>query len=174
MKKYVVLLLLIVSFLFVGCAPKGQYDFYDPPKADFNKTEQYNPDLSALEKPDKPDFIYLDENFEPLDDPSEAKYAALTNVDLKKILELSKLYDTQVKIIDDQKDLVNIHIDQINALKELVEIKEMQTEQYRSMFTTAQNQFIQERYDNKLSSVLRESSLYAITIGTILLAIIAL
>lgn len=172
MKKYVISLL-IMTFLFVGCAP-SRYEPYEPPKIEFEKTEQYNPDFSSLEKPDKPDFIYLNKDFEKTEDTSTAKYAALDNENLKKILELSKLHDTQVKIIDDQTELVNLHIEQINTLKELVKIKEFQVEQYRALYTTAENQYLQEKYDNKLSNLLKDSTLYLVTVGAVVVAILAL
>jgi len=171
MKKYVIILLSI--FIFAGCAPK-QFEPYEPPKIEFEETEQYSPDFSELKKPDKPDFIYLDSDFEQVDSPNKAKYAALANNDLKKILTLSKLYDAQLNIINDQTDLVNIHVDQINALKELVKMKEYQMEQYISLYATAQNRYLQEQYDHRLSNLKKDVTMYIMTIGAIAIAIVAL
>ena len=172
MKKYVILLI-ILSFLFVSCAP-AKFEPYKPPKVEFEETERYDLDLSEFNKPEKPNFIYLDENFEPVQDKNKAKYAALSNTELKKILELSKLYDAQIEVIKDQKDLVNIHIDQINALKELIELKQLQTEQYISLYATARNQYRQERYDHKIDNMVKNITMYLMTIGSVTLAIVAL
>lgn len=173
MKKYVIILFLIFIIVFMGCAPK-QFEPYEPPKIEFEKTEQYDPDFSELEKPEKPEFMYLDGDFEPVDDPDKAEYAALANDDLKKILTLSKQYDAQAGVIDKQIDLVNVHVDQINALKEIVEMKEIQMEQYISLYTTAQNQYLQEQHDHKISNLKKDITMYIMTIGAIAIAIVAL
>ena len=173
MRKYVIILLTIIAFMFVGCAP-AQFEPYKPPKIEFEKTEQYNPDFSELQKPEKPNFIYLDGDFQPVEEPSKAKYVALANPDLKKILTLSKQYDAQMEVIKNQKDLVNVHIDQINALKELVKLKEAQMEQYISMYATAKNQYLQERYDHRIDNLIKDGTMYLMTIGSVIVAIVAL
>lgn len=175
MKKSIlfITLLISISFLISGCGP-AKFEPYKPPKLDIEKVEEYNPDLSGLKKPEKPNFIYLDENFDKVDDKSKAKYAALSNEELKKILNLSNLYNTQQEVIKDQKELVNIRIRQINALKEIVELKEYQMDQYISLYANARNDYLQERYENKMSNLLNRTVMSIVTIGSITLAILAL
>lgn len=173
MKKYVILLISIFVLVFAGCAP-SQFEPYEPPKVDFEETEKYDPDFSELEKPDKPEFVYLDGDFEKVDDPDKAEYAALANDDLKKILTLSKQYDAQAEVIGKQTDLVNTHVDQINALKEIVEMKEVQMEQYISLYTTAQNRYLQEQHEHRVSNLKKDVTMYIMTIGAIAIAIVAL
>jgi hypothetical protein len=172
------LLILTISLIFlfgnlIGCAP-SKFEPYKPPTIEFDETKKYDPDLSNLSKPKKPDFIFLDKNFEVVDNINEAEYAALNKNNLDKILQLSKKYNIQQDIIKDQIDLVNLRINQINSLKELYNIQEMQTNEYISLYTDSRNQYLQERYENKMNEFINNTFMYIITVGSIVIAILAL
>lgn len=139
----------IFSFTF-GCAPEA-YKPYVPPKVEFEKTEKYVLDLSALQKPDKPNYVALDKDLQPItaDNPGEAKYLAFTRDEFKKIMALSALHNSQQELLKDHEALVNVYISEINALKELVALREQIILQYVELYGMSENAYRQERYEHK-------------------------
>ena len=144
------LLLVAISFLVGACAPKD-YKPFIPPKIEFEKTEKYTLDLSALQKPDKPNYVALDENFQPVTEanPGQAKYLAFTRDEFKKVMALSAAYNSQQELLKDHEALVNVYISEINALKELVALREQIIQQYIELYAMSENAYRQERYEHK-------------------------
>jgi hypothetical protein len=134
----------------IACAPK-EYKPFIPPKVEFEKTEKYVLDLSALQKPDKPNYVALGPDFKPItaENPGEAKYLAFTRDEFKKIMALSAGYNSQQVLLKDHEALVNTYIAEINALKELVALREQIIEQYIQLYAMSENAYRQERYEHK-------------------------
>lgn len=170
MKKYIIFIIFLLFFIFIfsGCAP-SKFEPYNPPKIEFEKSEKYNPDFKDLEKPEAPEFIYLDDEFNIIEKEEDASYVALDNNEIKKIQILNELYNSQEDIINEQVNLVNIKIEQINTLKELISMKEQQINTYVSLYADERNKYLQERYDRKVESFIHKTFMYSITIGSIII-----
>jgi len=149
MRKFIITLVCIIALLY-GCAP-SEYKPYVPPKVEFEKTEKYILDLSALQKPDKPNYVALDKDFQPVtaENPGQAAYLAFTRDEFKKIMALSASYNAQRELLTDHEDLVNVYIAEINALKELVALREQIILQYIELYAMSENAYRQERYEHK-------------------------
>ena len=150
MKRYIIWILflfLLVGFGY-GCSPKI-FEPYQPPVVEFEKTEPYVLDLTKLQKPDKPNYIVIDEDFNPVAESGKAgKYLAFTQEEFKKILVLNQLYKSQDKLLKDHESLVNIYISEVNALKELVAIKEQMLQQYITLYSLSENAYRQEKWEH--------------------------
>ena len=147
--SWVVALFCIFAFTF-GCAPEA-YKPYVPPKIEFEKTQPYILDISGLQKPDKPNYVALDKDLQLItaENPSEAKYLAFTKDEFKKIMALSAAYNSQQTLLKDHEALVNVYISEINALKELVALREQIILQYVELYGMSENAYRQERYEHK-------------------------
>jgi hydrogenase maturation factor HypF (carbamoyltransferase family) len=96
-----------------------EYKPFIPPKVEFEKTEKYVLDL------------------------------AFTRDEFKKIMALSAGYNSQQVLLKDHEALVNTYIAEINALKELVALREQIIEQYIQLYAMSENAYRQERYEHK-------------------------
>lgn len=150
MKKILFGILFAMLVSMVGCAP-APYKPFVPPEVTFEKTPEYVLDLSSLKKPDKPKYVILDANMDPVtaENPNEAKYLAFTKEEFKKIMALSASYNDQREMLQSHEDLVNVYISEINALKELVAIREQVIKQYIELYAMSENAYRQERYEHK-------------------------
>ena len=140
--------LILMFSLTYGCAP-SQYKPYVPPKVEFEQTEKYVLDLSALQKPDKPNYVALDKDLKPVTADTEVKFLAFTRDEFKKIMALSVAYNAQRELLVDHEALVNVYISEINALKELVALREQIILQYIELYAMSENAYRQERYEHK-------------------------
>jgi hypothetical protein len=168
MKK---LLLLIAAFvMIVSCAP-AQYKPFVAPEVKFEATQPYVLDLSALKKPGKPIYVALDAGMRPItsENPGEAKYLAFSKSEFKKIMALSAAYNDQRELLESHEDLVNVYISEINALKELVALREQIIKQYIELYAMSENAYRQERYEHKWDNAESKIVQILMTAGLILL-----
>ncbi len=167
MKKLIMMVL--IAFL-MACAP-AQYKPFETPKVEFEKTATYVLDLSKLKKPEKPNYIVLDKDMNPVtaENPGDAKYLAFTEDEFKKIMALSAAYNDQTKLLKDHEDLVNTYIDEINALKELIVIKDQIIEQYKELYAMSENAYRMEKYHHKWDNVQNKIVQVIMTAGLVLL-----
>lgn len=151
MKRIIIWFILLLSmFAFTyGCSPKT-FEPYEPPMVEFETTEPYKLDLTKLQKPDKPNYITIDEDFNPVaESGKEGKYLAFTQEEFKKILVLNQLYKSQHTLLKDHESLVNIYISEVNALKELIAIKEQMLQQYITLYSLSENAYRQEKWNHQ-------------------------
>lgn len=153
MKRIRIFVLMVMAMLFLGgtiaCAPKS-YKPFRPEPIEFEKTEQYVLDLSKLKKPEKPNYVALDAQMTPVSESGQpAKYLAFTREEFKKIMALSAAFNDQTEILKQHEELVNVYIDEINALKELVALREQIIQQYVELYALSENAYRQERYEHK-------------------------
>lgn len=140
--------LALLMLMFCACAG-APFKPYEPPTIEFDKTPAYTLDLSSLQKPDKPSYILLDEDLQPVQRKEEARYLAFTKTEFKKISALSTGYNDQRTILGQQASLVNTHIDEINALKELVALREQMVKEYIALYAASENAYRREKYEHK-------------------------
>ncbi len=158
----------------VSCAP-GEFKPFIPPQIKIEPTPAYEFDVSKeLVKPDKPNTIFLDKDFNITKDKNKSKYVVFTANEFSKIVALNRLYEAQVEIIDDHVRLVNVHIEIANALKELLALKDAEIKEYLALWTNAENAYRQERYRHKVDNAINKTGIYLVTIGSIILLAIGL
>lgn len=166
MKK---LLAIICILFFIGCTGPTNFENYKPQDINFEETPVY--ELSEeLKKPDAPKLIFLDSNFQKTEDKSTAKYVAMSDKEFKKIVALNKLYNTQEEIIEKQTDLINTHIATINALKELIELKEIEAEQYYNLWKNSEQAYYKEKQDNLINNIINRTAVILLSAGIVILA----
>jgi hypothetical protein len=172
-KKLIVVGLLILTFGFFGCAP-AQFVAKEPPVIKFETTPKYKVDLSDIIKPESPVKVWVDEKFQKVDDPSKAKYLILTHDEYAKYVAQLKIKKTYEEIINEQEILINTYVDIINGLKELVSLEQAKAKAYRDLWADAENSYRQEKYDHQIDNFVNRGIIGLISIGTIIIAILAL
>jgi hypothetical protein len=173
-KKLIIIGLLILAIGFLGCAPKfvpndKQYQL----DVKFEPTPKYNIDLSTITKPEKPVKIWVDEKFQVTDEKN-AKYLILAPQEYAKYIAQLQIKETYREIIEKQEILINTYIDQINALKELVALEHAKAMYYRQLWVDSENAYQQEKYDHQVSNTINRVITGIITVGAIVVCILAL
>ena len=170
--KKLFLIFMASIFFMTGCAP-AKFIPREMPELKFEKTLPYNVDLSSIIKPEKAVQIWMDENFKEAP-KHKAKYLVLTNKEYAKYIAQLRIKKTFKSIIKEQEVLINTYIDTINALKELVELERLKSEEYRNLWADSENAYRQEKYYNEMNNLLQKGLLGVISIGAIIALIIAL
>jgi len=163
---------MVFCFFIVGCSPKPFIPM-EIPNLTFDKTQSYSLDLSTIPKPDKLIPVFVDKNYNmvPIND---AKYIILTPIEYAKIAGLLKLTKTYKSITLEQEILINSNIDIINSLKEYVALERMKANEYRNLWVDSENAYREERYTRKWNDFISKGTMSIISIGAIVIAILAL
>lgn len=165
-------LLAIITVLLASCSP-GKFDPFRPPEVNAVPTKKYEFE-SPFEKPSAPKKILLDKDFKVTTVREEAKYIAFDPTEFAKIVVLNKLYNAQEEIINDHVKLVNVHIETINALKDLLALKDAEVNEYISLWANAENAYREEKHTHTLDNAINKTAMYIVTIGSIVLLAIGL
>jgi len=177
MKK--IITLLIIGMFLISCAPP-QFKPFKPEVIKFNKTEPYSvqEELDKIPKPDPIKRMYVkkltDKSFEVVADKAEATHIMLAPKEYAKVGAVVKLAKTYKGVAIDQEGLINTYIDQINALKELLEMEQRKSEVYRELWISSENAYRQEKWEHDWDNRLHKTGLYAITIGSIVIMLLML
>ena len=169
MRKLLTYLILFL-FLLTSCAPAmiKPMETFNP---QFERTLPYEVDIQ-LPKPDKIVPIYVDENFQRTT-IDKAKFVVLAPAEYAKVAALLKLAKGYKNIAKEQKVLINIHIDTINALKEYVQLEQYKAKAWQELYVNSENAYRQEAYQHKLDNAINKGMFATIAIGVIV-ALIAL
>jgi len=173
MVKGIAIILILLSFIVVGCAP-APFIAKEPFQVKFDPTLKYEVDLSGIIQPDKPVKIWVDENFNVVADAKDAKYLLLTQKEYAKYVVQLQIKETYKEIIIQQEILINTYIDQINSLKEYIALEQAKSKAYRDLWVDSENAYRQERYDHKMSNLINKGVTGAISLGALILLILAL
>lgn len=165
-----IIAIIMCLFLF-GCITTTKIEPIKIPKIEFQQTEKFK--LSeTIKKPTKPEYIFLDENYNVTSDVNNAKFLAFTPSEFAKIVTLSSSFDSQNEVIDQLSTLVNIKIQEINALKELISTKEMLSEHITLLYANEQNlrQNEQKNFEikqlwNKVTFVIQSGVIIALALA---------
>lgn len=168
---FMILGVFILSLL-QGCAP-AKFTPVKSPEIRFEPTSKYDVKqlLSEIQKPEKMKVIFINKDFKevPIKD---ASYILVTPKEYTKVAALLKLCHTYKNIILEQEKLVNVQIDITNSLKEFIKLEYMKSEHYKELWTNAENQYLQERYDHKVDKVIYNGTI--LSIGAIAILLLAL
>lgn len=170
---FTIITILLSFVLLTSCAP-SQFVAKEPPVIKFDPTPKYKTDLSDIVKPDKPIHMWVDEKFQKVDDPSKAKYLVLTHDEYAKYVAQLKIKKTYEEIINEQEILINTYVDIINGLKELVALEQAKAKAYRDLWADSENAYRQEKYDHQMDNFINKGIIGAISIGAIIVCILAL
>ncbi len=168
---YLIILLILLIFV-SSCAPKKFVPFR-PIEVEAKHTERYVLD-NLFEKPSSPKQILLDKDFKVTTIKKEAKYIAFEPTEFAKIVILNKIYNAQTELIKDHVALINVHIEIINAMKDLMALKNAEVNEYISLWANAENAYREERHNHKWDNAINKTAMYVVTIGTIVLLAIGL
>lgn len=164
MYKWLILLIVIFSF---GCAPKP-FEPFEPPKVEFEETEEYSVDLDSIPKPEPPDPIFVNDDFEQVS-PDDATLILFTKEEYAKISALVRLTSGYKDIILEQEQLVNVNVDIINSLKEYLELENQKTLSYRELWINSENMYRYEQWRNDWNERINKGTWGVISIGTMIL-----
>jgi len=170
---FILIAIILSCFLITSCAP-SQFVAKEPPQIKFQETPKYKIDLSDIVKPDKPIHIWVDEKFQKVDDPAKAKYLLLSHSEYAKYVSQLVIKKKYEEIIFEQETLINTYVDIINGLKELVALEQAKAKAYRDLWVDSENAYRQEQYQHSLDNLTNRGIIGAISIGAIVIAILAL
>lgn len=174
-----VALFFMVGVLFSGCAPKPFVPF-KPEPIKFEKTDPYSvqEDLAKIPKPEPIKRMYVkkidEKTYEVVENKEEATHIMLAPSEYAKVGALVKLAKTYKELAIDQEELVNIYIDQINALKELLAMEQRKAEVYRELWISSENAYRYEAWEHKWDNRLHKAGLYGITLSSLVVFLLLL
>jgi len=161
--KKLLMLLLLVTFILIGCATepiKYEKQSFTPPP----KQEEYKLPADPFANVPAPVFIYLKKDTDGryiVSSKEEVEVYAFTPTELQKItLRISYLKEVNTQLVD----LVNIQIRRGNVLIDLFVDQQIAKELYREINVDLQNQM---KHDKAWNTV-EKGGLWAIIIGLII------
>jgi len=169
-KKLLIIVIIIICFLFTSCAP-AKFTPKTLPNLKFEKTPSYSVDLSSIIKPDKPIYIWMDENFKEVP-KDQAKYLILTKKEYAKYVTQLKIKNTYKDIIGQQEILINQYIVTINSLKEYITLEKFKVEEYRQLWIDSENAYRYEKHLHKIDNAINKGMFMSISIGSLVAAIL--
>ena len=177
--KTKIIFCIVLLFLFVSCSPK-QFSPYKPPDLKLQPTPNVNikDDIENLPKPEKLKVIYVkkisDNSFEVVERSEESTHILLAPREYAKVGAIVKLAKTYKEIILISEGIVNTYIDEINALKELSALEREKVISYRELWVNSENMYRQEKFEHDKDNIINKGGMYLITMGSILLFLLAL
>lgn len=175
MKRIISLVALI--FLCASCGPTVLKP-WKPPELIFKMTPSYSVQegLGAIKKPEPPKRIFVKVEGDKISvvPKEEATHIMFAPEEYAKIGAVVKIAAAYKDIILEQEKLVNIYITEINALKELVALEQKKSMAYRELWISSENAYRQEVHDHKFDNILNRGFVYVVTVGSILVFLLAL
>jgi hypothetical protein len=164
MVKYISVFLCIFCMSCAGADIKK----IEIPRAQFEKTDAFVLN-STIQKPPRPHEILLDQSFQITS--SEPEYIAFSVEEFSKIVALSKAFDSQSDLISQLENLINLRIEEVNALKEIIATKELLSEHIAVLYLNEQEMrridrrnFTVEKLFNKAFLILQSGVIIALAI----------
>jgi len=160
---------LIVSIVFMflhGCSV-SKLTPIKTPEIKFNPTQNYDVKslLSNIKKPEKMKVVFVNNNFREVD-PEAATGVLILPKEYAKVAALLKICNTYKEVILEQENLVNIHIDTINSLKEFIKLEQSKSDTYKELWVNSENAYRQEKHDHKVDNIINKAT--TISIGAIM------
>lgn len=174
-----VLCIILFFFFLTSCSPK-QFSPYRPPDLKIDPTPSYSikNDLDNIPKPTKLVPMYVKKtselNYEVVEYSNEATHILLAPEEYAKVGAVVKLAKTYKEILLMNESVVNTYINEINALKELSTLEREKAISYRELWVNSENMYRQEKFEHKTDNMINKGGMYMITIGSILLLLLAL
>ena len=168
-----ILLICIMLLCAIGCAPRIIPPIEVPViEIETESIEEFKPE-EKLEKPEKPNPIYLNTEFSKIRDIKQIKYFAFNKKEFPKILQLSKAFDAQEKIINSYEDIINLEIQVNNNLKNIINDRTLITQHYADLYVNEQNLRLQQEYKYEKDKFLDKMLLYLQSCVIVVLTILS-
>jgi len=155
---------ILVSILFcfvVGCASLTEVPSPSTnPLPPLTEAQPYFIDMEQFEI-QTPEPIFLNKQFQ-LSPKEKAFHIAFDPDQFKKIVELKTIYLSQLDIIEKQSLLINSHVNQINGLNRLVELKNRQIEEYYNLYSETEYSLKKEKRDHRLDNIINRVTIYVV------------
>ena len=177
--KTKIFLCIVLLFTIASCAPK-EFSPFIPPNLQLETTPSYNikEDLENIPKPSQLVPIYVkktsESNYEVVGTLNEATHILLAPEEYAKVGAVVKLAKTYKEIILMGESITNTYISEINALKELNALEREKLISYRELWVNSENMYRQEKYEHKADNIINKGGMYLITLGSILVFLLAL
>lgn len=171
MKK--IICAVICCLFLIGCGPT-LVEKKELQPLQFDKMEEYKVNIDDIPKPDKIKRIYLTENYDITEDPSEASFILLTPEEYAKVEALLDVIIAYKDVINKQEYLVNTNVKIINTLREYLALERQKAQAYRDMWVDSENAYRQEKYDHRMDNAINRGSISAISIGSVLAILLLL
>lgn len=153
------LISIIIAFIFLfsftyGCAPRI-LDKVELQQVMFKPKPEYIPPMD-IEKPEKPEPIFLDGDFNKTDDMEKVEYFSFNKTEFTKIIQLSQAFDVQQSIMYFYVGIINGEIDVNNDLKETLTMKDIKAQHFADLYINEQNLRLQENYQYEKEKILNK------------------
>ena len=167
----------IFIFLLTACSPKPM--IYEPAEPiDIQKIPPYyvKEKLDLIPKPTAPKKEYVQKRGSDiaLSDLNSSTHVMYSWDEAKKINALKELAISYKALILEQETLVNSYIDQFNSLRSLYALEVERSNIYKSLWIDSENAFKQEEYMHKWDNGINRTGMYVISIGSIVVLLLAL
>lgn len=166
-----IFLCIIVFWLMVlceGCAPVVK-DHIIIPEIEIPQEEKFVP-VEGIKKPKKPKPVFYTNELVSTDDPKKIEYFAFTSDEFSKILQLSKSFDAQDKVIRAYIDIIDFKVKINNDLRKILNDRNLIIQYYADLYIDENNLRLQENYINKKDKIINRSII--VIQGIVLLAVI--
>ena len=170
--------LLLIPLLFSNCATTFQP--YQPPEIKFERTSKFEVGFQKIENESKKIgdinlvFVKVNEtnnNLEIVENEEEATHILLIPEDLNKITAKLEIGSQYKEIAISEEALINTYINQINALKEFIEIERVKSLTYRELWVNSENAYRQEKRDRGMDNFHNKITTFLLS-GIAILAIV--
>lgn len=159
--KIKILSIILSSIFIIGCATTNSK--LDPKVLDpiqIEKTEIYKIDtrnidelfISTLEDVNNNILITTNNDDETVIIMDEETFA--------KIADISEITEAYQNIINEQANLINVYIDEINALKELIKLERERAIVYKDLWVTSNELYLQEAKLRKRDNLMYNIKFY--------------
>ena len=176
----IVTILVAMSLVLASCSP-AQFKPYTPPEIKYDKLDYYDiqQQLDMIPKPDKLIPVYVVISGETVtvlnkENKDKATHILLAPKEYAKIGGLVKLATTYKSLTIEQEALVNTYIDQINALREMLELERQKTILYKELWVDSENAYRQEKAEHDRSNFINRAAMVIVTIGALVVVGLAL
>jgi hypothetical protein len=175
------LFIVVILFLLPSCTP-AKFQPFIPPTIEFESTVPYSikENIESLPKPEKLKKIWVkavevDGNRVFVNTSSkEGTHLLLTKNEYAKVGVLVKRSIALKEIALEQENLINFYIDQLNSVKSLFALESKKSSHYRELWVASENAFRKEKAQHKLDNWINRVSMYLITVGSIIVLILAI
>jgi hypothetical protein len=125
----------------------------DLPESNIKKVETFK--VNPVKKPEKPEYILLDSEYNPTD-KSNAKYFAFTPEEFAKIVGLSKSFEAQSDILKEYNELLNLRTEQLNVMIDLIHSKETLNQHLYTMYKLEHELRLTEKQNYVITDIMNK------------------
>lgn len=169
--KYLTMFL-VLAVVLCSCATTPEID-QPLPDLTFEKEEIYVLDLSELQLPEPPNFIFLindNGTLREATDYEQPTHVAMLQDDLNKIDAMLTIKRALEDVAKEQATLINIEREKVNALKELLALERSSRQLERTLRLEVEKTLHRERRDHRIDNIVSRATLVLTVIGGVAIA----